>query len=95
MHEMGIANSILEAVRTEMTPYPAARPVKVKVRLGVMAGVDASSLSFCFEALVKDTPFEPLALEIEEAAADELELSSLELEEPDAGADGAQSPQRE
>ena len=29
MHEVGIAHSILEAVRTEMRPYSMARPVKL------------------------------------------------------------------
>ena len=38
MHEVGIANSILEAVRNEMLPYPDAKPVKVTVKIGAMAG---------------------------------------------------------
>jgi hydrogenase nickel incorporation protein HypA/HybF len=82
MHEMGIANSILDAVRKEMEPYPAARPVKVTVRIGAMAGVDPDSLTFCYQALVNGTVFEPMELAVVRAAADELELSSLELEEP-------------
>ena len=47
-----------------------------------MAGVDADSLAFCFEALVKGTDLDPLELEIGRAAADELEFAYLELEEP-------------
>ena len=82
MHEVGIAESILEAVRTEMTPHPGARPVKVAVKVGAMSGVDRDSLAFCFEAITKGTPFEPMILALEEAPADELELSYLELEEP-------------
>ncbi|SPE42378.1 fragment of hydrogenase nickel incorporation protein HypA [Candidatus Sulfopaludibacter sp. SbA3] len=82
MHEMGIANSILDAVRKEMAPYPGARPVKVTVRIGTMAGVDPDSLTFCFQALVSGTEFEPMELAVETAPADELELGSLELEEP-------------
>ena len=82
MHEVGIANSILDAVRTEMQPYANARPVKVAVKVGAMSGVDRDSLSFCFEALARGTPFETLILVIEAAPADELELSQLELEEP-------------
>jgi Zn finger protein HypA/HybF involved in hydrogenase expression len=82
MHELGIASSILEAVRTEMAPYPEARAVKVTVRIGAMSGVDPNSLAFCYQALVSGTEFEPLVLALEPAAADELELSSLELEKP-------------
>ena len=81
MHELGMAASILEAVRAEAAPRAPARPVKVGIRVGGMAGVDRDSLSFCFEALVKDSELAGLALDIEPAFGDELELSYLELEE--------------
>jgi len=82
MHEVGIAHSIVEAVRTEMKSYPAAKPVKVTVAIGAMSGVDKDSLSFGFEAITRGTPFENMILAIEDAPADELELKHLELEEP-------------
>lgn len=81
MHELGIANSILDAVRKEMAPYPAARPVRITVRIGAMAGVDPDSLAFCYQALVSGTEFEAMQLALENTPADELELGSLELEE--------------
>ena len=65
MHEMGIANSILDAVRTEARRFPAGRISKVGVRIGELAGVDPDSMSFCFDALVRGTDLEPLAIEIE------------------------------
>ena len=65
MHEMGIANSIIEAVRTETQRYPLARPERVGVRIGALAAVDASALQFCFEVMVHDTEFRELKLEIE------------------------------
>ena len=65
MHELGIANSVFEAVRTEASQHGNARVCKVGVRVGEWAGVDPEALRFCFESLVKDTPFEPLVLEIE------------------------------
>jgi hydrogenase nickel incorporation protein HypA/HybF len=82
MHEVGIANSILEAVRSEMQPHAGARPVKVAVKVGAMSGVDRDSLSFCFEVITRGTLFETMTLALEDAPADELELSYLELEEP-------------
>jgi hydrogenase nickel incorporation protein HypA/HybF len=82
MHEVGIAESILDAVRTEMRPHAGARPIKVTVKVGAMAGIDRDSLSFCFEAITRATLFESMTLVIEDAAADELELTYLELEEP-------------
>jgi hydrogenase nickel incorporation protein HypA/HybF len=87
MHEMGIANSILEAVHKELQRYPTHRAARVGVRIGEFSGVDSGSLQFCFEALVKGTGFEPLELEIEWCraadgkAGDELNLAYLELDD--------------
>ena len=65
MHEMGIANSILEAVAAEMRRHSGVRPSKVGVRIGELAALDSESLCFCFEALSRDTDLEGLQLEIE------------------------------
>jgi len=80
MHEVALAGSILDAVRAEALTRKPARPVKVGVRIGEMAGIDPDSLAFCFEALVQGTELEPLELEIEPGSADELEFCYLELE---------------
>jgi hydrogenase nickel incorporation protein HypA/HybF len=82
MHEVGIAESILEAVRIEMRPHAGAKPIKVAVKIGAMAGIDRDSLTFCFAAITRATLFESMTLVIEDAPADELELTCLELEEP-------------
>lgn len=65
MHEMGIANSILEAVRSEVRRYPGSRPAKVGLRIGEMAAIDEESLRFCFEALASGTDLAGLELAIE------------------------------
>jgi len=80
MHEVAIAGGILEAVRTEVSARKPARPVKVGIRIGELAGIDPASLAFCFEALVQGTDLEPLELEIERGPSDELEFCYLELE---------------
>lgn len=84
MHEMGIASSILEAVRKELLRYPGHRAAKVGVRIGEFAGVDAESLRFCFDAIVKGSPFAPLELSIEARGGEELDLGQMELEELNA-----------
>ncbi len=61
---MSIAASVLEAVRKE-SARRAARVLAVGVKIGPLAGVDAESLRFCFDALVLGTELAPLALEIE------------------------------
>jgi hydrogenase nickel incorporation protein HypA/HybF len=65
MHEFAIANSVLEAVRAEARLRPGMRVAKIGVRVGDLAGLDPDALSFCFEALVKETDLDSVVLEIE------------------------------
>jgi len=65
MHELSIANSILEAACAEAQARAGMRLTKISVRIGELAGVDPDALSFSFEALVKETDLEKCALEIE------------------------------
>jgi hydrogenase nickel incorporation protein HypA/HybF len=87
MHEMGIANSVLEEVARQMRQHPAERVSRVGLRIGEFVAVDPDSLRFCFEAIVKSLDLAPLALEIEwcKVAAgrhgDELQIAYLELED--------------
>ena len=62
---MGIANSVLEAVRIEMVLHPGTYPCKVGVRIGEMAAIDQDALRFCFEAMVHETDLESVELRIE------------------------------
>lgn len=82
MHEVGLAASILDAVRIETALHAPARAVKVGVRIGQMAGIDRDSLAFSFDVLLPDSGLAPLELAIETGAADELEFCYLEIEEP-------------
>ena len=65
MHEIAIADSILKAVRGEMTRYASARPTRVIVRIGELTAIDPDALRFGFEALTHDTDYAGLQLEIE------------------------------
>ncbi|MDR3677619.1 MAG: hydrogenase maturation nickel metallochaperone HypA [Acidobacteriota bacterium] len=65
MHELSIADSILDSVRQEAQKHPGAHVTKVGVRIGALSGVEPEALSFGFSALVKGSDLEPLALEIE------------------------------
>lgn len=81
MHEVGIAQSVLDAVRKELSWRPGYHATAVGVRIGTLAGVDPESLRFGFDALVKDSDLEPLRLEVVSADADELDLAWIEVEE--------------
>jgi hydrogenase nickel incorporation protein HypA/HybF len=65
MHELSLASAILDSVAEETARYPGARPIRVGVRVGEIAGVDCDALAFGFEALVKDSNWGPLKLELE------------------------------
>lgn len=65
MHELGIANSILEAVRTEVARVPGRYATKVSVRIGEMTAVDPDALHFSFDVLTRNTDLAGLQLEIE------------------------------
>ena len=62
---MGIANSVLDAVRTEVGLHPGTYPCKVGVLIGEMAAIDQDALRFCFEAIILDTDLASLELGIE------------------------------
>ena len=65
MHEVGIAASVLDAVRTELATRAGWRASAVRLRIGELAGVDPESLRFGFDALVRDSDLDPLRLEVE------------------------------
>ncbi len=64
MHEMGIAQSILDAVAMEMEKRPGAVPTRVGVRIGELSGVNPEALDFGFSALILETDWSALKLEI-------------------------------
>jgi hydrogenase nickel incorporation protein HypA/HybF len=65
MHELGIAQSVIEAVQVEAARHPGARLSKVAVRVGELAAIDPDALRFSFDALTRETELEGLNLEIE------------------------------
>jgi hydrogenase nickel incorporation protein HypA/HybF len=82
VHELSIAQSVIDAVAKEIETRPGARLRKVGLRIGELAGVDAESLRFSWECLTRETGFQGVDLEIEPRAGDELDLTFLELETP-------------
>ncbi|MGD0337527.1 MAG: hydrogenase maturation nickel metallochaperone HypA [Bacteroidota bacterium] len=65
MHELSIAQNIIDIVR-QYLPVEGPQQVRiVKVRIGEMAGVVPDSLDFCFNAIIGSTPLEGAALVIE------------------------------
>ncbi len=65
MHELGIAQGILDIVGQYVPESQAAGIRSVKVRVGQLAGVVAESLEFSFQAIVAGTSWQTARLEIE------------------------------
>ena len=65
MHELSIAQSILEIIRDEAKKHGADRLTAVKLRIGKLTAIEPLSLSFCFELITKGTMAEGARLEIE------------------------------
>jgi hydrogenase nickel incorporation protein HypA/HybF len=65
MHEMGIAQNILEIVEQEMARHGATRVSIIRLVVGEFTALVPDSLSFCFEIITKGTPFEGVKLEME------------------------------
>jgi hydrogenase nickel incorporation protein HypA/HybF len=65
MHELSIAQSILDIVRENVPPPDLHRVRSIRVRIGTMAGVVTDSLSFCFEAVTADAGLTGARLAIE------------------------------
>jgi hydrogenase nickel incorporation protein HypA/HybF len=65
MHELALAESILDAVGRELEAYPGAAPIRVGVRVGVMAAVNVDALRFCFEIALRGSKWPLLKLDAE------------------------------
>ena len=65
MHEMSIAQSILDIVAQEMEKNGLTRLIRVKVRHGSLTNTVPEALETCFEALTVKTPMETAVFELE------------------------------
>jgi hydrogenase nickel incorporation protein HypA/HybF len=65
MHELSIAQNIVELVRQHVNPADAKNVAAIRLKVGAVAGVAADSLEFSFHAITADTPLKNTRLEIE------------------------------
>ena len=65
MHELAIAQSIVEIVKSAVPAEQAGDVRAVRVRVGRLSGVVADSLEFCFSVIVAETPLRDAAIVIE------------------------------
>ena len=68
MHEMSIAESVLQIIEDQARTDGYARVRTVWLEIGQLAGVETESLRFCFDAVTRDSIAEDARLEIIETA---------------------------
>lgn len=68
MHELSIAQSVIDAVLREMTARKLPPASTIVLRIGPLSGVMADAVQFGFESLRQGTPLEKTQLVIEETA---------------------------
>lgn len=66
MHELGVANEILDAAVGEADRHAAKKVTSIRLRVGVLRAIEPENLSFLFEHLARGTPAEGARLEIVE-----------------------------
>lgn len=79
MHEMGIAESILDIVRQYVSIERASLVRSVCVRVGTQTAVLPESLEFCFSAIVANTPYAGAVLCIDRVPSADLSVQEVEL----------------
>lgn len=65
MHEIGIANAIIEAGQTEAARRAGSKLLRIGVRVGILSGVDNDALRFAFAALTQGTNLDAVDFEIQ------------------------------
>ncbi len=64
MHELGIAQNILQIVQQAVPENQAAAVRFIRIRVGQLSGVVPDSLEFCFAAITNETAMERARLDI-------------------------------
>jgi hydrogenase nickel incorporation protein HypA/HybF len=65
VHELSIAQAIVDVVEEETRNAGASRVVSITLALGELSGVVEEQLRFCFPLVVKDTALDGVELTIE------------------------------
>jgi hydrogenase nickel incorporation protein HypA/HybF len=66
MHEMSLAESVLQIIEDSARTQGFSRVSGVRLEIGRLAGVEAGALRFCFDAVTRGTLAEGARLEIAE-----------------------------
>jgi hydrogenase nickel incorporation protein HypA/HybF len=65
MHELALAESIVNIVKTEMKKYPGSKALKVAIKLGALHEIVPDALQFGFDTMTTDSSLAGAKLDIE------------------------------
>jgi len=68
MHEMSIAESLVDLIEDEARKEGFTRVRRIEVKLGALGHVEPAALRFCFDAIARGTVAEGASLDIETVA---------------------------
>jgi hydrogenase nickel incorporation protein HypA/HybF len=66
MHELGVAQNILEIVQQSVPENQAKAVREIRLRIGQLSGIVPDSLDFCFTAIINGTDMQQARLAIEQ-----------------------------
>ncbi len=66
MHELSIAQSVIDSIRKNIPSDLLPKADKVKLQIGKLSGIELDALTYSFGILVQNTEFPQLAMEIEQ-----------------------------
>ncbi|HTS17754.1 MAG TPA: hydrogenase maturation nickel metallochaperone HypA [Verrucomicrobiae bacterium] len=69
MHELSIAEELVRVIREELRAHRGTRLKTAHLRLGALRLVEPTTLEFCFQAAIRDTPLMGAELGIESVEA--------------------------
>lgn len=69
MHELSIASALVEKLLEFSTQHPDRTIIEVRLDIGELSHIDPEQLSFCYEAVTKETPLDGSTLSIEKIPA--------------------------
>lgn len=64
MHEMSLAQEIIQILHEQLKTMDLQKVIKVRVSVGALLAVERESLNFAYKVLAEDTPLKDSNLEI-------------------------------
>ncbi len=79
MHELSIAETLVEMLAAEAARHRAEKILSVRIRLGRLSGIVSDALSFSFDVAAQGTIAEGARLQIDDAPGRDMEVVAMEI----------------